>query len=118
MYGAPVDGSSWLPPQRWGAAAPFSVAWLLSRGPVVPVVPPPPPLEEHASGIPGLHEQQMMVIRSPLSDFLARWSSQCQVKDEADSADSYYQKLLFSVARGLVQKVRDWPSQNGVFGFG
>ena len=49
------------------------------------------------------HEQQMMVIRSPLRDFLALWSSHCQVKNRHhgdDSADPHYQKLLFSVARG------------------
>ena len=49
------------------------------------------------------HVQQIMVISSPLSDFLALWSSHCQVKNlphGADSADPYYQILLFSVARG------------------
>ena len=49
------------------------------------------------------HVQQIMVISSPMSDFLALWSSHCQVKNrphEADSADPYYQKSLFSVARG------------------
>ena len=43
------------------------------------------------------HVQRMMAIRSPLSDFLAPWSSHCQVKnrpDRADSADPYYQTLL------------------------
>ena len=45
----------------------------------------------------------MMVISSPLSDFLALWSSHGQVKNRprgADSADPYYQILLLSVARG------------------
>ena len=43
----------------------------------------------------------MMVIRSTLSDSLALWSSHCQVNNHGDdSADPYYQKLLFSVARG------------------
>ena len=52
----------------------------------------------------GNHEQQMMVISSPLSDFVALWSSHCQVKNRphgADSADPYYHFLLFSVARGV-----------------
>ena len=52
-----------------------------------------------------IHEQQMMVISSPLSDFLALWSSHCQVQNRppgADSADPYYQNLLFSVARGIL----------------
>ena len=38
------------------------------------------------------------------SDFLALWSSHCQVKNRphgADSADPDYQYLLFSVARGM-----------------
>ena len=49
------------------------------------------------------HEQQMMVISSPLSEFRALWSSHCQVKNRphaADSADPCYNFLLFSVARG------------------
>ena len=44
-----------------------------------------------------------MVISSPLSDFLALWSSHCQVKIRHhgdDSADPDYQNLMFSVARG------------------
>ena len=47
-----------------------------------------------------------MVISSPLSDFLALWSSHCQVNNrphEADSADPDYQNLLFYVARGNTQ---------------
>ena len=46
----------------------------------------------------GHHEQQMMVIRSPLSDFLALWSLHWQVKNRpqgADSADPYYQICCF-----------------------
>ena len=44
------------------------------------------------------HEQQMMVMSSLLSDFLALWSSHCQVKNRpqgADSADPYYQICCF-----------------------
>ena len=43
------------------------------------------------------HEQQMMVISSPLGDCLALWSSHCQVNNRphgGDSADPYYQTLL------------------------
>ena len=45
----------------------------------------------------------MVAIRSPLSDFLALWSSHCQVKHRphgADSADPHCHFLLLSVARG------------------
>ena len=52
------------------------------------------------------HEQQSMVISSPLSDFLALWSSHCHVQNRpngADSADPYYNFWLFSVARGSSQ---------------
>ena len=55
------------------------------------------------------HEQQMMVISSPLSDFLALWSSHCQVRNRphaADSADPYYQYFLFFVARGTFIQAR------------
>ena len=38
-----------------------------------------------------IHEQQMMVMSSPLSDVLAK---------------VFYQKLLFSVARGLIGRAR------------
>ena len=54
------------------------------------------------------HAQQMMVICSPLSGFLALWSSHCQVKIvpmgqivNRPPNHLYYQKLLFSVARGV-----------------
>ena len=49
------------------------------------------------------HARRMVVICSPLGEFLAMWSSHCQVKNRPhgdDSADPDYQSLLFSVARG------------------
>ena len=49
------------------------------------------------------HARRVMVICSPLSGFLALWSSHCRAKHRPhgdDSADPYYQNLLYSVARG------------------
>ena len=60
----------------------------------------------------GSHAQQMMVIRSPLSNVLPLWSSHCQVNDRphgADAADPYYQTLLFSVARGAAWRGQGTP---------
>ena len=60
------------------------------------------------------HARGMMVICSPLSYFLALWSSHCQVKNRphgGDSADPYNQNLLFSVTRGYTQPdVSEAPS--------
>ena len=50
------------------------------------------------------HARRMMVICSPLSDFLALWSSYSQSSENRphgdDPDDPDYQKSLFSVARG------------------
>ena len=51
----------------------------------------------------------MLVIRSPLSGFLALWSSHCRAKnrpDRDDSADPDYHNLLFSVARESIVMIK------------
>ena len=87
---------------------------------LAPLVPPPmatlsPPVPLHAlqDESPNHHARRMLVIRSPLSGFLALWSSHCRAKNRPhghDSADPDYHNLLFSVARGgsrLRVSVRD-----------